>query len=267
MGNVYYPNAFLLIFSFLELHRRWREGRLRHGESGVPTSEVMLCASVFGLAFLVALFPTFITRAVIYGSPFASGYPKIGNWNWGHPAFWSVLFSSRHGLWSWTPILIFAVFGLFFLRKRSSLLGLGCILVFLSYYYFIASYPDWHGISSFGNRFFVSLTPIFVLGLAKIVERFCGWTGGNRRAAFAQAGTAISLLILWNLGFIFQWGTHLVPARDPISWSAMGRNQFVAVPQDLARSLKSYFSSRTNMMQNIEQKDIEQQLQRRQEDE
>ncbi len=63
----------------------------------------------------------------------------------------------------------------------------------------------------------------------------------------------------WNAGFIFQWGTHLVPARGEISWRAMVHNQFFVVPGRLEHSLAAYFLHRNDMMKNIEQGDIEQQ--------
>ena len=154
-----------------------------------------------------------------------------------------VLFSSDHGMFSWTPILIFAVAGIPFLIKRDLLLGLGSLTTFLSFYYFIASYPDWDGISSFGNRFFVSLTPIFLLGLAALISSIAKWLGSPSRAT-AVAGAAVALLIIWNMAFIFQWGTHMVPARGEISWSAMVHNQFEAVPQRLTQSVKTYFLDR-----------------------
>jgi len=69
---------------------------------------------------------------------------------------------------------------------------------------------------------------------------------------WALSGTAISLLVLWNIGFIFQWGTHMVPARGVISWREMTHNQFVEVPLRLRSSLGNYFFHRQDMMQQIE---------------
>jgi hypothetical protein len=69
----------------------------------------------------------------------------------------------------------------------------------------------------------------------------------------------LALFALWNLAFIFQWGTHMVPARGLISWSTMVHNQFVEVPQRLTHSLETYFTHRGEMMKHIEQEDIKQQ--------
>jgi hypothetical protein len=258
MGNVYYPNAILLIFPGLEIVHLVRANRHNLGQASRPLDNPGMCSAVFGAAFVMSLLPTFITRQIIYGNPFETGYPGIWTWNWTSPVLVRVLFSSDHGMWSWTPILFLATIGLFFLARRDSLLGIGSILTFLTFYYFIASYPDWDGMSSFGNRFFLSLTPVFILGLSALLDAFSQWVGKNSRA-LALSGASIGLLVIWNVGFIFQWGTHLVPARGEISWGEMVHNQLVVVPSRLRHSLETYFLHRKDMMQHIEEEDIEQQ--------
>jgi hypothetical protein len=258
MGNVYYPNVILLIFPGVELIYAVRAGQPGPDRAPKPLGQLLTSCAVFAATFLISLLPTFVTRQIIYGNPFETGYPAIWTWNWTSPALLRVLFSADHGLISWTPILSFAVIGLFSLAKRDPLLGTGSIMTFLAYFYFIASYPDWDGLSSYGNRFFVSLTPVFVLGLAALLSALSQWIGKSSRAV-ALSGTAIAILVLWNVGFIFQWGTHLVPARGEISWREMAHNQFVGVPLRMTRSLQTYFLHREDMMQHIEQEDMEQQ--------
>lgn len=258
MGNVYYPNVILLIFPALEVVHLLRAIQRDSGRPIVPIQKLALNCGVFIVAFFAALSPTFITRQIIYGNPFETGYPAVSTWNWTSPVLLKVLFSSDHGMFSWTPILILATVGLLFLIKRDALLGAGSLLTFLAFYYFIASYPDWDGLSSFGNRFFVSLTPIFILGLAALLSSFSSWLGKTTRA-LAVACPVLALLIAWNAGFIFQWGTHMVPARGEISWSTMVHNQFVEVPLRVTHSVETYFTHRGEMMQHIEQEDIEQQ--------
>jgi hypothetical protein len=258
MGNVYYPNVILLIFPVLEIIQVVRARQSGPDRASKPAGKLVLCSALFGVVFFVTLLPTFVTREIIYGSLFETGYPAIWTWNWASPVFLRVLFSADHGLLSWTPILALAIIGLFFLAKRDPLLGTGSILTFLAYYYFISSYPDWDGLSSYGNRFFISLTPVFILGLAALLGAFSRWVGKTSRA-MAFSGTALALLALWNFGFIFQWGTHMVPARGRISWREMTHNQLVVVPLRLTHSLETYFFHRQDMMQHIEDQDIEQQ--------
>src|SRR4029077_2378387 len=118
-------------------------------------------------------------------------------------------------------------------------------------------YPYWHGIASFGNRFLISLTPIFVFGLALLLQRF-GKRFRSSRGAFAAAGALIFLLVVWNAGFIFQWGSHLIPARGPISFSEMIHNQFFVVPRLLSADLQRYLFKRKALMRQIEDRDIQQ---------
>jgi hypothetical protein len=258
MGNVYYPNAILLIFPALEVLLDWRARQKVSGEDSILIQVMALDCGIFTAVFFVSLFPTLITRQIIYGSPFASGYPEISHWNWTSPVLLKVLFSSNHGMFTWTPVLILAAAGIPFLIKRDALFGVGSLLAFLAFYYFIASYPNWDGISSFGNRFFISLTPIFILSLAALLSAFSNSIGKVARAG-AIAYPVLALLMLWNAGFIFQWGTHMIPVRGEISWGAMVHNQFMEVPRRITQSVATYFIHRDEMMRRIEREDIEQQ--------
>jgi hypothetical protein len=126
----------------------------------------------------------------------------------------------------------------------------------VAFYILISLHPDWDGLSSYGNRFFVSLTPIFVLGLAAFFDWLARAWQEHRAAIFASIVTAA--LIAWNLGLIFQWGTHLIPARGPISWRDAAYNQVAVVPAQTVRTLKAYFTGRGRLMGHIEQEDLRQ---------
>jgi hypothetical protein len=167
-----------------------------------------------------------------------------------------VLFSSDHGLLTWTPIILFAALGLLVVLRRDRQLGAILITILLAYYYLIACSPNWDGLSSFGNRYFLPLTPIFIIGLAGTFTALEEFWNAQRAKLLAYGATAI--LIVWNLGFIFQWGTHLVPARGPISWQDMVRNQFTAVPTAFLEEFDSYVLHRRKLMEQIEKSDIDQ---------
>jgi small-conductance mechanosensitive channel len=179
----------------------------------------------------------------------------ISQWAWRSPWFLALLFSANHGLFSWTPLLLIAVAGLFLFCWRLPTIGISVICVLLAFYYFMASYPDWAGISSYGNRFFVSLTVFFVLGLATVLDAIAS-RFRSRAAASAWLAATLSLFILWNLGLIFQWGAHLIPARGPVSWSAVAQNQFHVVPRQIVAQLRSYLFRRKDALHQIEQRDI-----------
>lgn len=248
MMNVYYPNAVLLLLPLLEsLASYWRS---RGADAGRLFARNVLFAAVT----FAALLPTLLTKKIIYGSFFNLGYTE--RWYWHSPAFFRVCFSAEHGLLTWTPILIPAVIGLFFVCRYDLLLGAGALAVFLCFLYLIGCYQDWDGLSSFGNRFFVSLTPIFVLGLAATLQRLSDIVPS--RYSYLAASSAVGLLVVWNLAFVFQWGLHLVPARGPISWKQMAYNQVVVVPKTSVGALREFVFRRQALMQKIEQTDQQQ---------
>ena len=200
------------------------------------------------------LIPIFIIKKIIYGSYLDLGYAET--WFWSSPALLKVCFASDHGLFSWTPILILSVVGLLLLRRYSRDLSFFLTAGFLIYLYTIGCYQDWDGLSSFGNRFFVSLTPIFVLGLASFFNLIASKWSELSATAFAYGATA--LLIVWNLGLIFQWGTHLIPARGPIFWRKAAYNQVKVVPIQAMRTLRNYMVDRKALMNRIEEQDVKQ---------
>ncbi len=138
-------------------------------------------------------------------------------------------------------------------RVIASYLGAGATV----FYYVIACYPFWDGMASFGNRFFISLTAVFVFGLALLFDRVGHYFQNDARAFVAAAGL-VALLSVWNAGFIFQWGEHLVPVRGEISFREMIHNQFFVVPRELGTHLRAYFFNRKEEMRRIEEKDIRQ---------
>jgi hypothetical protein len=262
MLNVYYANAMVLVVLAIEAVRQyclvfWRDTSGASNNLSLRLADLLFRHALFAAVLLVSLLPTFISRYLIYGSPFESGYIPLGDWNWLSPRFLAILFSSNHGLLTWTPILVLSIVGLFIFWRKQRLAGTPFLAAFLAFYLFISCYPDWAGISSYGNRFFVSLSPLFILGLAVFFERVASLFRSSRTALVS----AIVLLVaasLWNAGLIFQWGAHLIPARGPISFSDVARNQFTVVPTQLSASLQRYLFKRKALMKEIEEQDLQQ---------
>ncbi len=258
MLNVYYPNLMVVTVLLLEALWQYRE-YFRGAPESAKTAILSLLSRqlLFGLVVCLCLLPTFISRWVVYGGPFETGYLPIRDFLWASPVFLKVLFSANHGLLSWTPVLIFSLFGLLLFARRAPLPGVPILAAVLAFYFFISIYPDWAGISSFGNRFFISLTSLFIFGLAVCLESVASRFSHPRTPLLVSA-VVLGCFALWNLGLIYQWGTHLIPARGPISFPEAASNQFQVVPRRISAHLHSYFFRRGDMMQQIEQKDIEQ---------
>lgn len=252
MIDVYYVNAVLLAALLPELLQTYFA--VLRASAWRRLAGLLARHSLFAAAVLISLVPAFAAHYVIYGSPFSSGYIPLRFWYWKSPYFVQVLFSSNHGLFSWTPLIALSFAGLLLFLKRHFATGLPILFAVLFFYHVIASYPDWDGISSFGNRFFISLTVFFVLGLGVLLEEVARKLQG--RVSVVAASSAVLLcVVFWNFGLMFQWGAHLVPPRGPVSWNKVVRNQFFGVPRQLSSNLSEYLFHRPRMMHRIEQRD------------
>ena len=257
MLDVYYANLMLVTVLAVEALEQYIQLLAPRGSVSPSFLQLFSRHLLFGAMVCLFMIPTFVSRWIVYGGPFETGYVSVQDFLWRSPVFFSVLFSSNHGLLSWTPLLGFAILGLMMLSFRLPSVGIPVFTGMAAFYLFISVYPDWAGIASYGNRFFISLTSGFILGLAHLLERSAGQVRPQRIAWAASSG-ALACFVLWNLGLIYQFGTHLVPARGPISFREAAYNQFHVVPVQLTSHLRAYFSRRSDLMRQIEQGDIEQ---------
>jgi hypothetical protein len=257
MLDVYYANLMVVSVLAVEAFRQYGH-IIRSGRSLSPSFlELLSRHFVFGLVVCVVMIPTFLSRWIVYGGPFDTGYLSIRDFLWHSPVFLRVLISSDHGLLSWTPLLGLAILGLLFFAFRVPKVGIPFFTAMVAFYLFISFYPDWAGISSYGNRFFVSLTTLFILGLSVFLDCFAQFFR-SRKAALATASAGLAVFVLWNAGLMFQWGLHLIPVRGPISFSEMIHNQFLVVPRQLTTDLHAYLFRRKGLMNQIENRDLQQ---------
>ena len=254
MVDVYFPNGVFLLLPLIEsILAYWNSWRAREFRAVAP---LFAANSSFTVAVVLAFLPTLVTRSIIFGGLFRFGSYTAFHWDWTAPNWRVVLFSSEHGLLSWTPILALAILGLFFAPPQAKSITRYLAVAVAAFYYVISSYPYWHGMASFGNRFFISLTPIFIFGLALLLQKFAQLFRSPRRA-FAAAAALLFFLVAWNAGLIFQWGSHLIPARGPVSFSEITRNQFFVVPRQLSADLHRYLFKRKALMRQFEERDIQ----------
>lgn len=257
MITVYYANALILAAPGVEaLGLYWRHKFGRERDWG-KAWRLFGAHVVFLAVIAICMVPTLVTRKIIYGYWFESGYVPLKDWLWRAPAWRSVLFSADHGLFTWTPMVLLAVSGLLIFCRRQPRVGVPWMVAGLAFFGFISCYPNWDGLSSYGNRLFLSLTILFVIGLAVLLDATTRFLGA-RVTVVRVASAVVLLLIVWNIEFMYQWGTHLVPARGPISWSEMIHNQLAVVPRQMAGNLRDYVWRRKRLMQELEQRDIEQ---------
>jgi hypothetical protein len=149
-------------------------------------------ANAAALAFgaLVGAFPQMAAWHVLYGEwilldpPHGADFLRLGR-----PFVLETLFSSRHGLLSWTPVLWLGYLGLWPLMRTRRALALPLLLPVAVMTYVNMCSGDWWAGGSFSNRRFDSLLPVLALGVAASVEWMAGWIA--RRPALVPAAIAV----------------------------------------------------------------------------
>ena len=116
------------------------------------------CAAVFS--------PQLWAWQAIYGTPMLNPHGEAVNFRWTEPAILQTLFSTRQGLISWTPIVLFGAIGLPWLFRHDRLVACITVVTLLLALYVNASVVRWWAGAGFGGRRFVSYLPFLVLGLS-----------------------------------------------------------------------------------------------------
>jgi hypothetical protein len=150
---------------------------------------------VFAVAVLVGFGPQLAAWRAIYGSPFAVS-PNSPEMFWTRPEIVRVLWSSRNGLFSSSPITYVAALGLVVSAVRARGAGWLPLAVFCVSIWVNASVEDWWGGTAYGARRFDSTIPLLVLGLAASMEALAGWVA---RRPMAPVAVLLGGLVLWNI--------------------------------------------------------------------
>lgn len=175
-------------------------GRLRINWDGLGSA--VLNGGLFVVAMVLAFLPQMYAWQVLYGSPVTA--PQGGGFfQFLHPELLNVWFSTKRGLFSWSPILIFGLVGLVPLYRKNRLLAAAAIVIFLLESYVNSIVNDWWGGEAFGARRFISLMPFFALGLAAFID----WV--RPRISQPVLIAALAAFLVWNNLFLVQYSLWL----------------------------------------------------------
>jgi hypothetical protein len=185
-----------------------------------------------GLAWLIVFSPQMMIWSVLYGQPFAVPQgPSFLQWTEPHPI--DVLFSDNHGLFTWTPLVLLSVVGLGGVCRRHRVLAPALVVTIAASWYVNAAVADWWAGEAFGARRFLSLFPLFTVGLASWIEAgaAAGWRGRPLRVALVCALVGANLLLLLQYQLFMKGLSAIAPY--PRNWFDMWAARFV-VPFRLA---------------------------------
>ena len=195
--------------------------------------------------FVVAYLPQLIAYNALNGYPGPAEHVARKMY-WYSPHGLQVLFSPHHGLVFWTPLVLLSIVGLIvlpvgrlkaastgavpavgggFSRPDTRRIALSMLVMVASQVYVAGSVASWTVAGAFGQRRFVCLTPVLVVGLAAL------WRARPERPAYARILAGVVLIcVWWNIALMAQFATNLMDRQrlEP------GRNvyhAFVTLPR------------------------------------
>ena len=151
-------------------------------------------------------------------------YTTTGRWlvdgyegeyfDWAHPALAGTLFSSRHGLFFWSPLLLLSVAGFLWYgaarRGRRDPLWACYGASGLCLWYLNSSWHQWWFGDAFGGRAFLELAGFFVAGLVFLVEMTRTLQPRLRAALFSGMALAVG----YNAVLMALYVGRLIPRGD-----------------------------------------------------
>lgn len=172
----------------------------------------LVVIAVFGFLMLV---PQLVYWKTVTGHWIYYSYGNQGFF-FLHPHFVDMLFSFRKGWFVYTPVMIFAVVGIFSLFRRYKAF-FWPILMFLVIYLYVASswWCWWYG-GSQGQRELIDIYPVMALPLAGFLREIKHWKAG------LKYGIAILLFLSTLLGAFYNFQYYY----DAIHWDSMTKSAY-----------------------------------------
>ncbi len=210
----------LLLPAFDLLSRAWRlrgaaVARVELFRLAAPAALLLACAAL-------GASPQLLAWKVIYGQWLLDAPPHGADFlRLGRPFALETLFSSRHGLLSWTPLLWAGYLGFVPLARRRPGLALPLLgpLVVMTYVNMCSG--DWWAGGSFSNRRFDALLPVFAPAVAAALDAALALS--RRHATLALWGAGVPL-VAWNLALAEQTDRGLIARDDTVAFPALVEN-------------------------------------------
>lgn len=171
---------------------------------------------LFGIALLLMLLPQFVVWKILYGHFLFYSY-EGAIFNFADPHLLDSLFSDRHGLIIYTPILLPALAGVFLFLWKQSKIGAALIIAFILQWYLNASCSFSFG-NTFGGRNYINCSFIFAIGLAMFLSVTKKW--------IVPIWFLFAALIVWNLLFIAQYTSGMLPHGEAVDFKLVWHNNF-----------------------------------------
>jgi hypothetical protein len=150
---------------------------------------------------------------------------------WTAPHALEVVLSLKHGFFIWTPLAALAIAALLRLPRaardlpRAGVFTAGVLAMIAMQVYVAGSVESWTVAGAFGQRRFIAVTPLLVLGIAAGLATSGRWSRRAWIAAIVVVGA------WWNVGLMAQFGAGLMN-RQRLEPARLAYTTFVVLPRD-----------------------------------
>ena len=183
------------------------------------------------IAFAVVFTPQALAYLTLNGhiGPHSSVGRKM---NWAAPHALQVILSPEHGFFVWTPLALVAILGLAVSAFSRPLVNFGfsrkiallLVLMVAFQVYVGGSVESWTVAGAFGQRRFVALTAILIIGMAALWNATERW--GRARVPLVAV---TALAVYWNLAMIAEFSIGLMD-RQKLEPRKNAYDAFVTLP-------------------------------------
>lgn len=200
MTLTYWQNALLLVMGGGDLLTGSIRSLFRKAPGKTGRFDGITRLAVYSATLLAGITPQLIVWKYLFGHyltiPQGSTFVLCGNFY-----LLEVLFSSYHGLFTWTPMVLASLIGFFaFGRRRFN--GAWPYMLAALLLFFLHSFllQDWYGGGGFGIRRSANIFVLLAFGFMMLYRRY-GANGFFRMAVIACAVWTQLMIVVYNVGF------------------------------------------------------------------
>jgi len=225
-----------------------RSRRARASGGGPPSPTVAaIGASILAAAgaFFVGLLPQLLAYKALNGH-YGPSKLVTRKMTWTAPHALEVLGSPEHGFFVWTPLAAIAIVGLIILARRGTATARRvaiCALAMVALQIYVSgSVESWTVAGAFGQRRFVALTIVLVIGLAAVIAAV------GRTRWRTPVALLLALCVWWNVALIVEFGTGLMN-RQRLEPRRNAYDAFVTLPRMAPSLVYRYLFDRESFYQ------------------
>jgi hypothetical protein len=165
--------------------------------------------------------------------------------SWNAPHALQVLADPQHGFFFWTPLAVLAVIGLVLMMagRGTNPRHPSCGSLHAPYaglqVYISGAVESWTVAGAFGQRRFVALTVLLVVGIAALRRR------GPRASRTGHDSRAGRALVWWNVALMAEFGTSMMD-RQRLELRRNAYDAFVTLPRMAPELVYRYFARRSS---------------------